>query len=59
MPIVSALLRALGSLVIQAIGFSFMTYYWLLTVKSGAFFKKPSAEYKSELALGMYAPFNA
>lgn len=45
-------LGALGSLFIQAIGLMFMGYYFLLTVISGQFFKKPTAEYKSELALG-------
>lgn len=45
-------LGALGSLFIQAIGLMFMGYYFFLTVISGQFFKKPTAEYKSELALG-------
>lgn len=45
-------LGALSSLLIQAIGLMFMGYYFLLTVISGQFFKKPTAEYKSELALG-------
>lgn len=45
-------LGALGFLFIQAIGLMFMGYYFLLTVISGHLFKKPTAEYKSELALG-------
>lgn len=45
-------LGALSSLLIQAIGFVFMGYYFILTVISGQFFKKPTAEYRSELALG-------
>jgi hypothetical protein len=45
-------LGALSSLFIQAIGLMFMGYYFILTVISGQFFKKPTAEYKSELALG-------
>lgn len=45
-------LGALSSLFVQAIGLMFMGYYFILTVISGQFFKKPTAEYKSELALG-------
>ncbi|EED20086.1 alpha/beta hydrolase, putative [Talaromyces stipitatus ATCC 10500] len=44
-------LGALNSLLIQAIGLMFMLYYWFLTIINGQFFKKPTAEYKSELAL--------
>lgn len=45
-------LRALSSFFIQAFGLMFMGYYFILTVISGNVFKKPTAEYKSELALG-------
>ncbi|OKL60614.1 hypothetical protein UA08_04188 [Talaromyces atroroseus] len=51
MPIVSASLGALRSIIIQVVGFLFMIYYWILTVLSGAFLRKPTAEYNSELAL--------
>ena len=45
-------MRALSSVLMQAVGLFFMGFYLILTVSSGQFFKKPTAEYKSELVLG-------
>lgn len=50
-------LALLSSAVAFAYGILTMIFYFLLSVKTGLFFEKPSKQFHSELATGTLVPF--